>query len=241
MARAYSHDLRVRVLDAVGAGLSRRKAAARYRIGIAPVIRWAAQVARTGETQAKRQGRPRGSKLDAHEGFLLALIEERDDLTLAEMQDRLRGVSVGLGTLWRFFDGRAITWKKDGARRRAGPPRRGGRARSLVRGSARSRSRPPDLWRRDRSLHPHGPPARAVRPRSAPALRDPAWPLEGDDLCGRPAAVGLGRADGAGRADDARLVPGLRRTGARPDADAGRHCHPRQPARPQGVSDPGCS
>ncbi len=90
-----------------------------------------ALVAVTGETKAKRQGRPRGSKLDAHEGFLLALIEETDDITLLEMQDRLRaerGVLVGLGTLWRFFDGRAITWKKDGARGRAGPPRRGGRA-----------------------------------------------------------------------------------------------------------------
>ncbi len=115
MARAYSHDLRVRVLDAVGAGLSRRAAAARYRIGVATVIRWAALVAVTGETKAKRQGRPRGSKLDAHEGFLLGLIDETDDITLAEMQDRLRakrGVSVGLGTLWRFFDGRAVTWKK---------------------------------------------------------------------------------------------------------------------------------
>jgi transposase len=115
MARAYSHDLRIRVLEAVDAGLSRRAAAARYRIGIATVIRWAAQAARTGETQAKRQGRPRGSKLDAHEGFLLALINETDDLTLLEMQDRLRakrGVSVGLGTLWRFFARRAVTWKK---------------------------------------------------------------------------------------------------------------------------------
>jgi transposase len=45
MARAYSHDLRVRVLDAVRAGLSRRAAAARYRIGIATVIRWAAHAA----------------------------------------------------------------------------------------------------------------------------------------------------------------------------------------------------
>ena len=114
MARADSHDLCVRVLDAVGAGLSRREAAARDRIGVATVIRWAALAAVTGETKAKRQGRPRGSKLDAHEGFLLALIEETDDITLLEMQDRLRaerGVLVGLGTLWRFFDGRAITWK----------------------------------------------------------------------------------------------------------------------------------
>jgi transposase len=123
MARAYSHDLRVRVLDAIGAGLSRRAAAARYRIGIATVIRWAALAAATGETKAKRQGRPRGSKLDAHEAFLLALIEETDDITLIEMQDRLRaerGVSVGLGTLWRFFARRAVTWKKS---RRTRPSR----------------------------------------------------------------------------------------------------------------------
>lgn len=115
MARAYSHDLRVRVLDAVGAGLSRRAAALRYRVGIATVIRWAAHATTTGETRAQRQGRPPGSKLDAHEAFLLALTEEKDDITLAEMQERLRAersVSVGLGTLWRFFARRAVTWKK---------------------------------------------------------------------------------------------------------------------------------
>ena len=123
MARADSHDLRVRVLEAVATGMLRRQAAARYRIGVATVIRWAALAAVTGETKAKRQGRPRGSKLDAHEGFLLALIEETDDITLAEMQDRLRaerGVSGGLGTLWRFFDGRGRDLEK---RRRTRPSR----------------------------------------------------------------------------------------------------------------------
>ncbi|GJD95886.1 hypothetical protein OCOJLMKI_3102 [Methylobacterium iners] len=115
MAHAYSHDLRVRVLDAVGAGLSRRAAALRYQVGIATVIRWAAHATTTGETRACRQGRPPGSKLDTHEAFLLTLTEEKDDITLAEMQDRLRAersVSVGLGTLWRFFARRAVTWKK---------------------------------------------------------------------------------------------------------------------------------
>lgn len=115
MARAYSHDLRVRVLDAVGAGLSRRAAALRYQVGVATVIRWAAHATMTGETRAQRQGRPPGSKLDVHEAFLLALTEEKDDITLAEMQERLRterSVSVGLGTLWRFFACREVTWKK---------------------------------------------------------------------------------------------------------------------------------
>lgn len=66
----------MRGLDAVSGGLSRRAAAARYWVGIATVIRWAAHAAVTGETKAKRQGRPPGSKLDAHEAFLLTLIEE---------------------------------------------------------------------------------------------------------------------------------------------------------------------
>lgn len=117
MARAYSHDLRSRVLDAVAAGVSRRQAAARYRVGIATVVRWAAHAAATGQIMAGRQGRPRGSKLDAHEAFLLALIKETDDITLAEMQARLRaerGVVAGLGTLWRFFAARDISVKKLG-------------------------------------------------------------------------------------------------------------------------------
>ncbi len=125
MARAYSHDLRSRVLDAVAVGVSRRRAATRYRVGIATVVRWVAQARATGQTTAKRQGRPRGSKLDAHEAFLLALIEGTEDITLVEMQARLcveRGVSAGLGTLWRFFAARDISVKK---RRRTRPSRTG--------------------------------------------------------------------------------------------------------------------
>ena len=141
MARAYSHDLRTRVLEAVATGTSRRQAAARYRVGIATVVRWAAHAATTGQTTAGRQGRPRGSKLDAHEAFLLTLIDQSDDITLAEMQARLRadcGVSAGLGTLWRFFAARDVSVKEVGARGRAGPPGRGGRARGRVRGPARA-------------------------------------------------------------------------------------------------------
>jgi transposase len=61
--------------------------------------------------------------LDVHEGFLLGLIEDQRDITLEEMRAHLlaeRGVSAGVGTLWRFFDARAITVKK----RRATPASR---------------------------------------------------------------------------------------------------------------------
>ena len=43
------------------------------------------------------------------------------DLTLEELRAELkaRGVSVGYGTVWRFFDGEGISFKKNRARRRA--------------------------------------------------------------------------------------------------------------------------
>ena len=56
--------------------------------------------------------------------FLLAKVEETPDITLAELQALLkeRDLSVGTGTVWRFFDRHGISFKKNRARRRAGAP-----------------------------------------------------------------------------------------------------------------------
>ena len=65
--------------------------------------------------EARKQGQPSRSKLDMHEAFILGLIEEVPDITLAEMGERLageRGVRVGLSTVWLFLDRRGITFKK---------------------------------------------------------------------------------------------------------------------------------
>jgi len=115
MARAYSRDLRERVIGAALGGQSARQAAARYGGGISTAIVWGRRARQTGEWGARRQGKPRGSKLDAHADFLLELIEATCHISLKEMQARLReehSVSAGIGTLWRFFTARAITVKK---------------------------------------------------------------------------------------------------------------------------------
>lgn len=128
MTRAYGQDLRERVLveaDRIG---SARAAAARFGVGISTAIEWVRR-ARDGERTARRQGQPKGSKLDPHAEYLRALVEETSDITLGEMRARLlaeRGLSAGIGTLCRFFKQRAITFKKKRSRGRAGP---GGRAR----------------------------------------------------------------------------------------------------------------
>src|ERR1700735_2606807 len=73
MARAYSQDLRDRVIDAALSGPSLRQAAARFNIGVSTVIGWVGRLRDSGEHSARRQGRPRGLKLDPHKDFRLPL------------------------------------------------------------------------------------------------------------------------------------------------------------------------
>jgi transposase len=71
--------------------------------------------------------------LDGHADWLRELIEAQSDLTLAEIQAKLkrRGVRVSLWTIWSFYDRQVVSFKKKRLRRRAGSARRGGRARAL--------------------------------------------------------------------------------------------------------------
>lgn len=115
MSRAYSADLRERVLDAVADGSSARAAAARFGIGVATAVRWVRRWRDTGSRVAHRRGHPTRSPLDAHEAFLIALAEATPDITLDEMRARLmgdRGVSVARSTIWRFFSRRGWSVKK---------------------------------------------------------------------------------------------------------------------------------
>jgi len=89
MARAYSQDLRDRVIEATGNGTSARKAAARFKVGASTAVKWVGRVRDTGERSARRQGRPPGSKLDRHRDFLLTVIEAAPDTTIEELQRRL--------------------------------------------------------------------------------------------------------------------------------------------------------
>ena len=132
MARAYSQDLRDRVIESGG---SARGAAERFGVGIATAIVWVRR-AREGERRARKQGQPRRSKLDPHRDYLLGLIEAEPDITIAEMQERLRSeaaVSASVGTIWTFLDRAGLTFKKDRPCMRAGPSGRPEPPRGVVR------------------------------------------------------------------------------------------------------------
>jgi transposase len=114
MARALSGDLRSRVLAASAGGMSARSAAARFGIGISTAIAWIAS-ARDGQLGPAKQGRPGGSRLDAHEAFIVGMIEASKDITLDEMVVRLStecGVQIGRSALDVWLRRRGWTFKK---------------------------------------------------------------------------------------------------------------------------------
>ena len=115
MAKSLSLDLRRRVGDAVEQGLSCRQAAERFGVSASSAIRWLGRLKQQGDIAAKKQGGDRKSgRIEAEAAFLLGEVAETPDITLVELQEKLktRGVGVGIGTLWRFFDRRRITFKK---------------------------------------------------------------------------------------------------------------------------------
>lgn len=125
MAKALSIDLRERVVKAVDGGLSCRQAAERFRVSASSAIRWHDRRRKGGDCKPKPLGGDRRSgRIEAYAALILSLIDEKPDMTLAELQARLaeKRIGVGIGTLWRFFERRGITRKK---RRRMLPSRTG--------------------------------------------------------------------------------------------------------------------
>lgn len=121
MGRPYSLDLRERVVAAIRGGLSTGAAARRFAVGKATAGEWARRERATGGVAPARQGKPRGLTLDAHADFILGLVEEKRDITLDELVERLaaeRSVNVVRTSVWTFLDRRGQTHKK----RRRTPP-----------------------------------------------------------------------------------------------------------------------
>jgi transposase len=114
MARALGDDLRSRVLKASAEGASARSAAARFGVGVSSAIRWITR-SKIGELSPRPQGRKGGSRLDAHADFVFGMIDERKDITLNEMVDRLaaeRSMRIGRSTLSDWLRGHGWTFKK---------------------------------------------------------------------------------------------------------------------------------
>ena len=115
MGKSYSRDLRERVVNAVEReGMSRRKAAARFGIGIKTAIDWVLQYLQTGRLLALPRGGRRPKKLvGAYRDWLLQRCRERD-FTLRGLVAELaeRGLSVDYRVVWAFVHAEKLSHKK---------------------------------------------------------------------------------------------------------------------------------
>ena len=113
MRGPYTGDLRIRVIEFVEAGGSRREAAEQFQVSASSAIRWVQRFREDGTSEPM----PRGgstSPLEKHSQQILALIREQSDLTLNELVSilRKRRIRASRSALSRFFARHDITFKK---------------------------------------------------------------------------------------------------------------------------------
>ena len=131
MARAYSLDLRERVVGAVACGHSCRQVASTFGVSVASVVKWSQRFRATGSAAARRMGGNRPYALAGERVRLLARLAEKPDVTLRALVAELaeRGIVVSYYAVWHFFEHEGVSFKKslhaseqdrpDVARRRA--------------------------------------------------------------------------------------------------------------------------
>ena len=115
MGKPYSSDLRERVVHAVEReGMSRRRAAARFGVGIKTAIDWVRRYRETGRLSALPMGGRRPKKLvGAYREWLLERCRA-SDFTLRGLGGELaeRGLKVDYRVVWAFVHAEKLSHKK---------------------------------------------------------------------------------------------------------------------------------
>src|SRR5215212_4730170 len=117
--KAYSEDLRRKIVDAIGRGMPKAEAARTFGVGISTVKRYVAK-ARRGEPLKPGKAPGKRPKIDERAKKLLEDdLEERPFAILRERCDYVRavsGVSVSRSTMCRAIARIGSTRKKGGER-----------------------------------------------------------------------------------------------------------------------------
>ena len=119
MARAYSMDLRERVIQDADLGVASKDLAARYRVSLAWVNALKQRQRETGSMAPRVQTKFRSRVLAGHLDRLQAIVTAQPDRTLGEVQAALQ-TTASLTTIWRELGTLGLTLKKTplhGARR----------------------------------------------------------------------------------------------------------------------------
>ena len=114
MGRAYSPDLRERVIAAVDGGETCRSVADTFGLSVSCVVKWSQCFRLTGRAAALQIGGHRPHLLADHRDFILARFAAEPHLTLRGLRAELveRGIAVSYGTLWNFVHREGKSFKK---------------------------------------------------------------------------------------------------------------------------------
>ena len=113
--KAYSKDLRLRVLDACDCGMSRREVAETFSVSVSTVKRYLKLHDETGGVEASPIPGPPARKQAALRDWLPAQVVRNPDLTLSEhceLFEEQRGVRVSTATMSRALKGLGLPLKK---------------------------------------------------------------------------------------------------------------------------------
>jgi transposase len=113
--KAYSKDLRLKVLAAVDRGVPRGEVVGTFGVSPATVKRWLKKRRETGDVEAEPIPGPPARKREALEERLPAQARANPDLTLAEhceLFEETDGVRVSTATMSRTFERLGLPLKK---------------------------------------------------------------------------------------------------------------------------------
>lgn len=114
MTKAYSLDLRRRVIRFVDGGHSRHEAAAHFDVSVAFVVKLVAAWRATGSYKPKPEGGWRYSKLDPYRSFLERRVAEKADITMTELAGEFArmGLQIDQASLSRWYRRNGYRYKK---------------------------------------------------------------------------------------------------------------------------------
>ncbi len=116
---ALSEDLRLRVVEMVEAGSSRRAAGRHFGVSARTAVRIVKNFETRG-TLADKPRRTRKRRLDEYGEEILAWVEAAPAMTLQEISDRLRsehGIKAPVSTVDDWLKAQGFSFKKNRARR----------------------------------------------------------------------------------------------------------------------------
>lgn len=122
--KSYSLDLRERLVAGRQRGQSAQDLARVFGVSKRSIERYWKRHGLEATLEPKARGGYRRSRLEGHDSLLHQWIEAQPDLTLEELQERLRqelDISIGTTALWHRLEKLGLSYKKNAARRRARP------------------------------------------------------------------------------------------------------------------------